>query len=90
MFFFSNGLLYTQSDPSREILVYFTSGIERSSTGKEALIRSEAVQNILTRFNIDKNNVVPAFPNFNEADTLKQLPDGKKIKMPNMAKIFKI
>lgn len=78
LFSLSVGLLYAQSDPSREILVYFASGIDRAPAGQPASIRSAAIERLLTRFNIDRSQLVSAFPNFNEADTLKQLADGKR------------
>lgn len=90
MFSFTIGLLNAQSDPSKEILVYFTSGVERSPAGQPATIRSSAIQRILLRFNIDQNRLISAFPGFNEADTLKTTPEGRTIKLPNMARIFKI
>lgn len=82
--------LNAQTDSSREILVYFTSGIERVSAGQVPAIRSTAIQQMMTRFNINKNQLTSAFPNFNEADTLKQLADGRTISQSNMARIFKV
>lgn len=86
----SVGLLYAQSDPSREILVYFASGIHRAPAGQAATVRSAAIERLLARFKIDQNQLVSAFPNFNEADTLKQLVDGRRISLPNIARIFKV
>jgi hypothetical protein len=79
-----------QSDPSREILVYFVSGVERGPLGQPARVTSSRIQDILGRFTISQNGVASAFPNFNLADTLKQLPDGRVMRHPNMAKIFKL
>ena len=87
---FAVGSFYAQSDPSREILVYFASGIERAPAGQPAAIHSAAIQRMLTRFSIDQSQLISAFPNFNEADTLKRLGDGRTISFPNMARIFKI
>jgi len=84
------GKLYAQSDPSREILVYFASGIQHAPEEQPAVINSAEIQRILRRFNIDQSQVISAFPNFNEADTLKQLDNGRIISLPNMKRIFKI
>lgn len=81
---------FAQSDPSREILVYFVSGVQRSPAGEPARITSTTIQTTLARFSIDQTQVASAFPNFNEADTLKLLPDGRLIGQANMAKIFKL
>lgn len=85
--FLANGFVYAQ-DLSREILVYFTSGVDRDPAGRVAIVHSEAIQRLLARFSIDRSQIVPAFPDFKEADTLKQLPEGRIVKMPNLAKIF--
>ena len=82
--------LYGQNDPSREIMVYFSKGVEKTTKGLPVNISSVAVQRLLTHFNINQNQVYSAFPNFNETDTLQRTTDGKLIKMPNMAKIFKV
>ncbi|MDP2209170.1 MAG: S8 family serine peptidase [Bacteroidota bacterium] len=79
-----------QDDPTKEILVYFVSGVERDPSAQKARIISSDVQNILTRFNIDLNKITSAFPTFNESDTLVTTEDKRVIKVPNMAKIFRI
>jgi hypothetical protein len=83
-------LLQAQNDPSKEILVYFSSGVERAQKSLPGSVKSEAVQRILSRLRIDTDKIISAFPDFNEADTLKVTPDGRIIGMPNMAKIFRI
>lgn len=79
-----------QDDPTKEILVYFVSGVERDPSTQKTRIMSSDVQNILTRFNIDLNKITSAFPTFNESDTLVTTEDKRVIKGPNMAKIFRI
>lgn len=81
---------FAQGDPNKEILVYFTSGVERAPAGQPVRIPSAIIQRTLARFNINQNQITPAFPNFDEADTLKIASDGRQIGMPNMAKVFKI
>ncbi|MBI3579438.1 MAG: S8 family serine peptidase [Ignavibacteriales bacterium] len=82
--------LQGQNDPSKEILVYFTSGVERAPAGQPVRISSAIIQRTLARFNIGQNQITSAFPNFDEADTLRIATDGRQIGMPNMAKIFRI
>jgi len=48
---------YAQSDPSKEILVYFTQGIQKSATGLPVIISSTAIEHLLTRFNIKKEQI---------------------------------
>lgn len=81
---------YGQTDPSKEIMVYFSSGVERTIENQSARLSSQNIKNVLAQFNISEDRVISAFPNFNEADTLQQTPDGQLIGLPNMAKIFKI
>ena len=81
---------FSQQDPSDEILVYFTSGVERVSGGREANVTSPTIRGVLSRFNIATSAVSSSFPNFNEADTIQSLADGRLIKRMNMAKIFKV
>jgi len=81
---------FAQNDPSREILVYFTSGAERAPAGQPARITSTVIQSTLARLNIGQDRVSSAFPDFNEADTLRTTADGRVISMPNMARIFTI
>jgi len=87
---FSLTSLFAQQDFDREILVYFTSGVERVAADKSANVKMPGVHAVLNRFNIDQSEVTPAFPNFDERDTLITTPEGQIIGMPNMAKIFKI
>ncbi len=81
---------YSQNDPSKEIMVYFSSGVKRTSPGRNASVTSSLVKRIMAHLNLAQNAIIPAFPNFLEADTLKLTASGKMIKIANMAKIFKI
>lgn len=71
---------FAQQNFSNEVLVYFVSGVKRGPVGQPALITSPAVQAALARFNIAPTAVESAFPNFEEADTLMTVPDGRTIK----------
>ncbi|MDP1677345.1 MAG: S8 family serine peptidase [Bacteroidota bacterium] len=80
-----------QNDPTKEILVYFTSGVERAAKGQlTARTASSAAKTILAHFKIGEDKITSAFPDFDETDTLKKTPEGRTIGMPNMAKIFRI
>lgn len=82
---------FAQRDISREILVYFSSGVHRNSHGQsEAMVVSHGVRGILNRFNIQSHSVKAAFPDFDESDTLKITGVGRVIKRANMAKIFRL
>jgi len=82
--------LIAQNDPDKEILVYFTSGVERAPEGQAARIMNSAVQKIFNTFKISENAITSAFPKFDEKDTLITTKEGLKIGMPNMGKIFKL
>jgi hypothetical protein len=83
--------LFAQYDPSREILVYFTSGAQRMTKGQAAArLVSNASKMVLARFNIGEDRVTSAFPDFDEADTIKTTPFGKRIGMMNMSRVFSI
>ncbi len=82
---------YSQRDFSKEILVYFVSGVERTTgPGKPVRVTSSAVKSVFDRYKIKSSALQFAFPNFNEEDTLAIGPEGRVIKMLNLAKIFVI
>ncbi|MBU1297769.1 MAG: hypothetical protein KKB77_01290, partial [Bacteroidetes bacterium] len=56
--------LIAQNDPDKEILVYFTSGVERAPEGQAARIMNSAVQKIFNTFKISENAITSAFPKF--------------------------
>lgn len=75
MLYFNVVLTYGQSDPKREIMIYFSKGVDRTNIGLPARISSIAIQRVLKYFNINQEQISSAFPNFNEADTLKRTSD---------------
>lgn len=91
---FLSGFLNTgraQNNPTKEVLVYFKSGVERVAKGQLiARAASAATKASLGHFNIGEDKITSAFPDFNEADTLKATPEGRTISLPNMARIFRI
>ncbi len=54
----------------------------------KATIKSKTLSRVMHEINIKR--LEKAFQNFEEKDTLKTLRSGKKIKMPNLSRIFKI
>jgi hypothetical protein len=84
------GLAHAQRDISREIVVYFKSGVQRSFDGISSRITSSELATELARFQLDSSAIEPAFPKFKEADTLKTLVDGRLVGQANFTKIFKV
>lgn len=81
---------FPQSDPNSEILVYFTSGVERIAGGNSAIVTSVAIRSLFARLNVATSAVSTSFPNFSEADTIQTLTDGRQIKRMNMGRVFNI
>lgn len=81
---------YAQDRFDREILVYFISGVERSSVDQSAVVRSAAVQALLDRSGISRHQIRAAFPEFDKRDTLSITEEGEIIARPNLEKVFKI
>ncbi|MDE3056638.1 MAG: S8 family serine peptidase [Bacteroidota bacterium] len=71
--------------------VYFKSGIQRATLGQlKAINASPALTSLLSNFRIDSNGIKSTFPNFNESDTVKVLPNRDTLKLMDMARIFSI
>jgi hypothetical protein len=89
-FSFSVANLFSQS--YYQATVYFVSGVQRNITATDtsATITSTNVLNILSSYGISTNYVYPAFPKFNESDTLKTYEGGDTIKCMNKANIFTV
>ena len=78
-------------DPTREILVYFTSGVQRVTRGQlRAANVSPALTSALSRFRITGDSIRSAFPDFAQKDTLRVFPNGKTARLMNMARVFRI
>jgi len=83
--------IFAQYDPSRGILMYVTKGLDKAPDKPNEIILNLPKMNIiLNDFGIEKNQLEPAFPGFKESDTMKILNNGKKIKLANRSKIFRI
>lgn len=81
---------YTQTNFNNQLLVYFKSGVQRvPPNNTTATITSQNVLNVLTNYGIPTSNVVPSFPNFNEADTVNT-EIGESSRQMNRAKVYTI
>lgn len=75
---------------NNQILVYFKTGVQRNPpSNTTATINSANIINLLSRYGIPASNVMPSFPEFNEADTV-DLKIGESSRQMNRAKVFTI
>lgn len=92
-FFFSTN---AQINSTKGILVYFIDGVQPDSTMvngmmvKEARITNAPLRRALATIAIPEDSVKPAFPQFNRADTLRVLQDGREIRQADMSRLFRI
>src|SRR5688572_8747632 len=79
------------AQPHTEILIYFQHGVTRENNGAvmKATITSTDLTQALEELGINKEDILPVAPDFQERDTIKILPSGKSIRRLNMAKLFK-
>jgi hypothetical protein len=87
---------FNQNSTYYQATVYFTSGVTRTVTSSDtsATVSASDINAILTKYSLNGSDVYPAFPEFNEADTLL-LPNLKigrtdTIKQMDRANIFTI
>jgi Subtilase family/Secretion system C-terminal sorting domain len=74
-----------------QVTVYFISGVQRvvGPGDTAATVTSQNVLNVLTKYSLTSSNVYPAYPAFNEVDTLKTIDSaGDKLKQMDRAKVF--
>ncbi len=78
-----------------EILVYIQPSVlefpdgERGNVALNRInIKSQTLQQTFSKLNIDK--LAKAFPNFDEADTIRVTDDGRIVEVPRVSRIFKI
>ncbi len=90
MVFLFSSTLFAQEDFSKEVIVYFTSGVKRVAQTAQATLDAAQIRATLQKHNVRGEEVVAAFPDFVESDTVKITLEGRKISQPNFAKIFKI
>lgn len=84
--------LFAQQTSISQALVYFQSGVTRNPDAT-ATITSQNILNVLGSLNIPTSNVIPAFPEFSENDTLlyfSEFPNEPVSKEMNKTKIYKI
>lgn len=82
---------HAQTPAQKRVLVYFLSGVQRNAVPNQntVTISSGNVTQVLTNYGLNAVNVSPAFPNFNEADTLAS-EVGEPSRQMNYAKVFLI
>jgi hypothetical protein len=76
-----------------QVSVYFTSGVTRiiSPGDTAASVTAQDILNVLSKYGLTASSVYPAFPAFNEADTVIVIDKlGDKIKQMDKAKVFTI
>jgi thermitase len=84
--------IFAQQNPANEAMVYFQSGVTRNPDNT-AIITSQNILNVLTNLNISVSNVLPAFPEFNESDTIisfPEFPNEPVTKEMNRTKVYRI
>ena len=89
---FSICMLSAQEAPERELVVWLRNGLLEvtEQKGGEWLgrINSEPINMVLSKYDIEA--IVCPFPNYNPADTLRILPDGKSHSLVNLREICHI
>ena len=81
---------HAQANLHNQVLVYFKTGAQRiAPSNTTANITSANILNVLTNYGIPTSNVVPSFPNFNQADTINA-ELGETSRQMNRAKVFTI
>jgi hypothetical protein len=80
-------------DLKRELVVYFQPDVfEFPTTGhagvlpENTVIRSNELNHAFARFNVER--IARAFPDFDEADSIRTRDDGVQVRVPNFHRIF--
>src|SRR5580698_7480814 len=65
-------ILFAQTSTYYQAIVYFSSGVKRNITATDtsASVTASDIQSVITKYSIGASYVYPAFPEFNERDTL--------------------
>jgi hypothetical protein len=85
-----------QRNPHKEILVFFTEGtaleakIQNGKTVLQPVIKTEKLNQGLSRLGLSMSSFELANPRFVEADTVKVLADGTKLSQLNMTRLFRL
>jgi len=76
--------------------VYFVDGVQaesiivKSKTVKKTKITNVSIRNVLAEINVQEDSIKQALPQFNRADTLRVLSDGREIRQTDMSRLYKI
>ncbi|MGV3503595.1 MAG: hypothetical protein ACO1O1_07795 [Adhaeribacter sp.] len=86
--------LWAQRDVDKEILIYFQKGVSWETQLVNGLpthvvqVTKESLKQALKELDILESDLIVALPDFNRADTIRVLPDGKVIPSLDMSKIY--
>jgi subtilisin family serine protease len=85
-------MLFAQKAPERELIVWLGNGLLEVTEQKDGewlgRINSETVNAILSKYDVEA--IVCPFPDYNPADTLRILPDGKPHSLVNLREVCHI
>jgi hypothetical protein len=79
MIFLTGSTLFAQEDFSKEVIVYFTQGAQRVGQTRQAIVDAQNIRALLQKHNVHDEDVVAAFPDFVESETVKITPEGNQI-----------
>lgn len=86
------GILSAQEVPERELIVWLRNGLLEVTEQKDGewlgRINSAAINGVLTKYDVEA--IVCPFPDFNPADTVRILPDGKTHSLVNLREVCHI
>ena len=71
---------------SNEVIVYFKSGLQDKNNMVE--ITSPSIDQILSKFNISKDNILKAFPDFDKKNVVSFDEFGSAVTLPDLSKIY--
>ncbi|HKJ40730.1 MAG TPA: S8 family serine peptidase [Sunxiuqinia sp.] len=87
---------YSQHNPENEILVFFSKGATQKIDSinhvptKTLSFTKRGLKESLNSIGIPDSLMELALPDFKRADTLKILPDGRKLSQPDMSKLIRV
>lgn len=88
--------VYSQSNPNREILVFFSEGIIQETktvngqTQKAFKFTDEKLKASLNKMGVNDTLIEVALSKFNKSDTLMILKTGERIQQPDMTNLYRI
>lgn len=86
--------LWAQRDVKKEVLIYFGNGVGWETRLVNGIptnvveVKKESLKQALLELDILESDLIVAVPDFNLADTMQVLPDGKVIPRINLSKFY--